>query len=637
LKYGKVLRKNSMNDMLQTIYQEDTNLHWDLGSRQYYDPEDYPASVTDPRNNTTQYVFDDFGRKNQTTSPDTGTTKYEYDEAGNLTKRIDANGTTVNYTYDALNRLTGIDFPGTSEDVAFTYDSTSVTYGKGRLTGRTDPSGSYTFYYDAHGNLTKEEKTVSSVLYTTEFAYNKDNNLTSITYPGGREVTFTLDVTGKVTGVDTTLNSQAKTLASSISYLPFGGITGLTYGNNLSLSHGYDNQYRTSSILIDPILDRTYGYDANGNVTSIDDGEAAGNEALESAGIYAYDQGTNLLAEIWGLDSVVFDYDDNGNTVSANNRTFVYDSSNRLNTVQENSTTIAEYVYNALSQRIKKVTQSGTKIFHYDLRGHLITETTQGGTMIAEYVYVGDRLLAMITKPAETEIVSYFHNDHLGTPQVPTNDSQTIVWKAAYTPFGGAEISIQTVENPFRLPGQYYDQETGLHYNYFRYYDPTTGRYVTPDPIGLAGGINLWPYVGNNPLNYLDPLGLKYAEQYAVYGVMIGSSIAAVLSVPADVATVGGNIVLTPVEIAAGGALGGAIFYAIGHLIDQSPRPMLEGTNEGDDAGFTNEEERRRAIEQARKDSQDRCKSQRERSQARRRLKELQRRPSKRSHGADKK
>jgi RHS repeat-associated protein len=114
----------------------------------------------------------------------------------------------------------------------------------------------------------------------------------------------------------------------------------------------------------------------------------------------------------------------------------------------------------------------------------------------------------MITKPGETEIVSYFHNDHLGTPQILTNDSQTVVWKAAYTPFGGATVSIQTVENPFRLPGQYYDAETGLHYNYFRYYDPTTGRYVTPDPIGLRGGINLWPYTANNPLRWIDPWGL---------------------------------------------------------------------------------------------------------------------------------
>jgi RHS repeat-associated protein len=151
------------------------------------------------------------------------------------------------------------------------------------------------------------------------------------------------------------------------------------------------------------------------------------------------------------------------------------------------------------------VTQTETRIFHYDLRGHLIAETNQTGQMLAEYVYLGDQLLSMI-KPGET--VYYFHNDHLGTPQVLTDDSQAIAWKAVYTPFGGAVPSISTVENPFRFPGQYYDQETGLHYNYFRYYNPQTGRYINPDPIGLEGGINLFLYAESNPLRWIDLWGL---------------------------------------------------------------------------------------------------------------------------------
>jgi RHS repeat-associated protein len=136
----------------------------------------------------------------------------------------------------------------------------------------------------------------------------------------------------------------------------------------------------------------------------------------------------------------------------------------------------------------------------------LIAETNQTGQMLAEYVYLGDQLLAMI-KPGE--LAYYFHNDHLGTPQVLTDDSQVIAWKAVYTPFGDAVASIQTVDNPFRFPGQYYDQETGLHYNYFRYYNPQTGRYITPDPIGLEGGINLFTYVEGNPVRWVDPWGLR--------------------------------------------------------------------------------------------------------------------------------
>jgi RHS repeat-associated protein len=133
--------------------------------------------------------------------------------------------------------------------------------------------------------------------------------------------------------------------------------------------------------------------------------------------------------------------------------------------------------------------------------------------MLAEYIYLGDQLLAMI-KPGEN--VYYFHNDHLGTSQVLTNDSQAIAWKAVYTPFGEAVPSVQTVDNPFRFPGQYYDPETGLHYNYFRYYNPQTGRYITPDPIGLEGGINLFAYVGGNPVRWIDPLGLVRGDK--LYG-----------------------------------------------------------------------------------------------------------------------
>jgi len=125
--------------------------------------------------------------------------------------------------------------------------------------------------------------------------------------------------------------------------------------------------------------------------------------------------------------------------------------------------------------------------------------------MVAEYIYLGDQLLSMI-KPGE--LAYYFHNDHLGTPQVLTDASGSIAWKAVYTPFGEAVVSIATVENPFRFPGQYYDQETGLHYNYFRYYNPQTGRYITPDPIGLEGGINLFAYVQGNPITLTDRLGL---------------------------------------------------------------------------------------------------------------------------------
>src|SRR4030042_5549640 len=214
-------------------------------------------------------------------------------------------------------------------------------------------------------------------------------------------------------------------------------------------------------------------------------------------------------------------------TATENAWTYVYDLSNQLVTVLNNSNQVAANTYNGAGQRIKKVTQTETRIFHYDLKGHLIAETKQIGQMLAEYIYLGDQLLSMI-KPGESAY--YFHNDHLGTPQVLTDYSQASAWKAVYTPFGEAVASIQTVDNPFRFPGQHYDRETGLHYNYFRYYNSQTGRYIIPDPIGLEGGINMFVYT-NNPVNYIDPYGLSMVLIDIKRGTVTQSSTIGILTV----------------------------------------------------------------------------------------------------------
>jgi len=104
--------------------------------------------------------------------------------------------------------------------------------------------------------------------------------------------------------------------------------------------------------------------------------------------------------------------------------------------------------------------------------------------------------------------VFYIHNDHLGTPHVITDGAGDVAWKANYEPFGEVQVVVEAVVNNLRFPGQYYDDETGLHYNYFRTYDPSTGRYLESDPIGLGGGLNTYGYVGGNPLSGIDPYGL---------------------------------------------------------------------------------------------------------------------------------
>ena len=108
----------------------------------------------------------------------------------------------------------------------------------------------------------------------------------------------------------------------------------------------------------------------------------------------------------------------------------------------------------------------------------------------------------------------YYINDYLGAPQIITDDSGSVVWQAEYLPFGNVNILTAEIENNLRFPGQYYDDETGLHYNWNRYYSPETGRYISSDPIGLDGGMNLYAYVGGNPVNFVDPPGLSTVDTY---------------------------------------------------------------------------------------------------------------------------
>ena len=146
----------------------------------------------------------------------------------------------------------------------------------------------------------------------------------------------------------------------------------------------------------------------------------------------------------------------------------------------------------------------------YGLNGELLGEYRQDGSTVNEYIYLNGQPLALLNQGQAYTL----HNDHLGTPQVMSNAQGQKVWQAHYDPFGNATVNEdvdgdgQTISLNLRFPGQYYDQESGLYYNYFRYYDPATGRYLTSDPIGLDGGLNTYGYAYQNPIRYTDPKGL---------------------------------------------------------------------------------------------------------------------------------
>ncbi|MDO1527977.1 RHS repeat-associated core domain-containing protein [Fulvimonas sp. R45] len=157
---------------------------------------------------------------------------------------------------------------------------------------------------------------------------------------------------------------------------------------------------------------------------------------------------------------------------------------------------------NPEGQRLRKTTGSGTTYFAPDAGGSLLAEDANGAWV--DYVWLNGRLIGRIAGTT----VDAIHDDQTGRPQVVTNASGSVVWKATNYPFE-REVALDSIGGlHLGFPGQYYDAERGLWNNGFRDYNASLGRYIESDPLGLKGGINSYTYAGGNPLSAIDPLGL---------------------------------------------------------------------------------------------------------------------------------
>jgi RHS repeat-associated protein len=186
---------------------------------------------------------------------------------------------------------------------------------------------------------------------------------------------------------------------------------------------------------------------------------------------------------------------------------YAYDSDNRLIRA-ETPDGVSQYRYDPLGRRIAKVTPDGETRFVYD-GAKLLQETRAEQCRTYLFEPGGFRPLACIDQVGgAASQVYYYHLDHLGTPRELTDAAGKIVWSARYRAYGALALAdVADIDNPLRFQGQYFDAETGLHYNLHRYYDPQAGRFIHQDPIGLTGGVNLFQYAVN-PVNWVDPLGL---------------------------------------------------------------------------------------------------------------------------------
>lgn len=531
-----------------------------------YTPQDQLASVLDPRRLQTRYVFNGLGQQTALVSPDTGTTSMLFDGAGNLTSSLDAAGRTTAYRYDAAGRVTGIGASAFEYGAAGTAAAgrvTSMTDEAGKTVYAYDGMGRLLRKEQTSGAASRRFVTV----YTYGSSGNAVGHVTSMTYPSGNRIDITYDSNGKPSALGLTRPTAARVpILSDIMYQPFGAARSWLWGNHTAASpNKYERQFDLENRLVGyPLghvraggalrtlsydaagrivasthkgdataarLDQRYFYDGRDRLVGFDsatgsqrfDYDANGNRTKLTVGSNSYlntiDPGSNRLAATSGpVPAKRNTYDAAGNLISDGMLRFGYGSNGRMNSVSGGSGGTVQYRYNGLGQRTMKSDASGASTyFVYDEAGHMVGEYDTAGTPIQETIYLEGIPIALtkLVAAGMREYAYYIYNDHLLTPRVITRVSDNkMVWRWDISnPFGETAPYENTDKSGIfiynqRFPGQYYDRESSLHYNYFRDYDPQIGRYVESDPIGLRGGINTFAYVDNDPIRWSDPSGL---------------------------------------------------------------------------------------------------------------------------------
>ncbi|MTE21495.1 type IV secretion protein Rhs [Streptomyces sp. TRM43335] len=520
-----------------------------------YDAELRLTQVTNPQGLTWSYEYDPAGRLTAETDFDDRTVTYTHDAAGQLTARTTPLGATITYAYDELGHLIRKDADGTATEyerdlagrpIRIANPDTELIYHRDRL-GRvkTELAGGrpLSFSYDALGRRTRRVTPSGAV---STYAYDAAGHRTTLT-TGGHTVDFAHDATGR----ETQRRIGDVTLAQV--WDPAGRLT---------------DQTLTGPNTPGPVQQRTYHYRADGYLTGVDD-LLAGSRTFDLDAVgrvttvhaqgwtetYAYDTAGNQTQAAWPTGHAAaeatgertytgtlltqagrirYEHDGAGRLVvrqktrlsrKPDTWRYAWDAEDRLTSVTTPDGTVWHYRYDPLGRRIAKqrlAADGQTVVERTDFTWDgpvLIEQTTTAPDLPHPVTLTWDhdglkpvaQTERLIDEATQAEIDARFFaivTDLIGTPTELVDEYGHIAWHTRTTLWGTTTWNRDaTAYTPLRFPGQYHDPETGLHYNYLRYYDPATARYATPDPLGLKPAPNPATYV-HNPHTWTDPLGL---------------------------------------------------------------------------------------------------------------------------------